>query len=78
MQPSHCLFLQVKTLHDWLSNWDGLFLHNKVKGKKKNESKSDSIDKKVALMWGGPGIGKTTSAKLVCKMLGYETIEVFV
>ncbi|KAH9606291.1 hypothetical protein KSS87_014959 [Heliosperma pusillum] len=63
----------VKRLHDWLSNWDDQFLaNNKGKGKKK----SDSSEKKAVLMSGNPGIGKTTSAKLVSKMLGYEAIEV--
>ncbi|XP_074309592.1 replication factor C subunit 1 isoform X2 [Silene latifolia] len=63
----------VKRLHDWLSHWDEQFLaNNKGKGKKKN----DSTEKKAVLMSGNPGIGKTTSAKLVSKMLGYEAIEV--
>ncbi|KMT08722.1 hypothetical protein BVRB_6g139950 [Beta vulgaris subsp. vulgaris] len=62
----------VKGLHDWLSNWNEQFLHNKGKGKKQ----SNSSEKKAVLMSGNPGIGKTTSAKLVSKMLGCETIEV--
>ncbi|KAJ8440901.1 hypothetical protein Cgig2_022757 [Carnegiea gigantea] len=66
----------VKNLHNWLSDWEELFLHNKVKEKKQYHSKNDFIDKKVVLMCGSPGIGKTTSAKLVSKMLGYEAIEV--
>lgn len=66
--------LQVKRLHDWLSHWEEQFLHNK--GKEKGKKQSDSAEKKAVLMSGTPGIGKTTSAKLVSKMLGYETIEV--
>ncbi|XP_021756204.1 replication factor C subunit 1-like isoform X2 [Chenopodium quinoa] len=62
----------VKDLHDWLSHWDEQFLHNK--GKRKRES--NSAEKKAVLMSGTPGIGKTTSAKLVSKMLKYEIIEV--
>ena len=44
------------------------------KGKRKRES--NSAEKKAVLMSGTPGIGKTTSAKLVSKMLKYEIIEV--
>ncbi|KAL8154305.1 hypothetical protein V2J09_012065 [Rumex salicifolius] len=61
-----------KQLHDWLSQWDDRFLHSKGKGKKSN----DSGAKKAVLLSGTPGIGKTTSAKLVSKMLGFEAVEV--
>ncbi|XP_023532344.1 replication factor C subunit 1 isoform X2 [Cucurbita pepo subsp. pepo] len=64
----------VKQLHDWLAHWNENFLDggSKKKGKKLN----DSGAKKAILLCGGPGIGKTTSAKLVSRMLGYEAIEV--
>ncbi|GFP89460.1 replication factor c subunit 1 [Phtheirospermum japonicum] len=64
----------VKQLQDWLVNWNDQFLNTgkKTKGKKQN----DSGAKKAVLLSGMPGIGKTTSAKLVSKMLGFQTIEV--
>ncbi|KAL0908836.1 hypothetical protein M5K25_023345 [Dendrobium thyrsiflorum] len=64
----------VKQLHDWLANWHTEFLHagKKTKGKKQ----SDSAAKKAVLISGTPGIGKSTSAKLVSQMLGYNVIEV--
>ncbi|KAA8550128.1 hypothetical protein F0562_001812 [Nyssa sinensis] len=64
----------VKQLHDWLVHWNEQFLNsgNKGKGKKQN----DSGTKKAVLLSGTPGIGKTTSAKLVSQMLGFQTIEV--
>ncbi|KAG9445235.1 hypothetical protein H6P81_016575 [Aristolochia fimbriata] len=64
----------VKQLHDWLACWDEHFLHmgHKGKGKKQN----DSGAKKAVLISGPPGIGKTTSAKLVSQMLGYQITEV--
>lgn len=64
----------VKQLHDWLKDWDNLFLcaGNKDKGKKQN----DFGAKKAVLLSGTPGIGKTTSAKLVSQMLGFQPIEV--
>ncbi|KAK8941993.1 hypothetical protein KSP40_PGU009582 [Platanthera guangdongensis] len=63
----------VKQLHDWLVNWHEDFLHSMKKpGKKLN----DSSAKKAVLISGSPGIGKSTSAKLVSQMLGFNVIEV--
>ncbi|KAF9684818.1 hypothetical protein SADUNF_Sadunf04G0158200 [Salix dunnii] len=64
----------VTQLHNWLKNWNEQFhdAGNKGKGKKQN----DSTAKKAVLLSGPPGIGKTTSAKLVSKMLGFQAIEV--
>lgn len=63
----------VKQLHDWLVSWHKEFLHSMKKpGKKQN----DSSAKKAVLISGSPGIGKSTSAKLVSQMLGFNVIEV--
>ncbi|OMO75794.1 hypothetical protein CCACVL1_16037 [Corchorus capsularis] len=64
----------VNQLHNWLAHWHDQFLGtgNKGKGKKQN----DPGAKKAVLLSGTPGIGKTTSAKLVSQMLGFQTIEV--
>ncbi|KAL0459979.1 UNVERIFIED_CONTAM: Replication factor C subunit [Sesamum latifolium] len=64
----------VKQLHDWLVNWNEQFLNTGKKGKGKKQN--DSGAKKAVLLSGTPGIGKTTSAKLVSQMLGFQTIEV--
>ncbi|XP_041994326.1 replication factor C subunit 1-like isoform X1 [Salvia splendens] len=64
----------VKQLHDWLTNWNEQFLDAKNKGKGKKQN--DSGAKKAVLLSGTPGIGKTSSAKLVSQMLGFQTIEV--
>lgn len=64
----------MKFLHDWLARWNDQFLNQgkKVKGKKQ----SDAGAKKAILFSGPPGIGKTTTAKLVSQMLGFQAIEV--
>ncbi|CAN8252524.1 unnamed protein product [Cochlearia groenlandica] len=64
----------VTQLHNWLSHWHDQFggTGNKGKGKKVN----DAGAKKAILLSGTPGIGKTTSAKLVSQMLGFQAVEV--
>lgn len=70
-----CNGLQVLQLRNWLKGWHEQFSNtggNKKQGKKQN----DSTSKKAVLLSGTPGIGKTTSAKLVCQELGFLAIEV--
>ncbi|KAG4980033.1 hypothetical protein JHK84_033609 [Glycine max] len=64
----------VLQLRNWLKAWNEHFLDtgNKKQGKKQN----DSGLKKAVLLSGTPGIGKTTSATLVCQELGFQAIEV--
>lgn len=70
----HLFLFQVKQIHDWLTHWHGNFLHTGTKKKGKNQN--DSGNKKAVLLCGTPGIGKTTSAKLVSQMLGFQIFEV--
>ncbi|KAI3984985.1 hypothetical protein MKX01_004753 [Papaver californicum] len=64
----------VKQLHEWLSHWNDHFLHTGQQGKGKIQN--DNGAKKAVLIGGSPGIGKSTSAKLVSQMLGFQGIEV--
>ncbi|KAI3982515.1 hypothetical protein MKX01_031254 [Papaver californicum] len=64
----------VKQLHEWLSHWNDHFLHTGQQGKGKKQN--DNGAKKAVLISGSPGIGKSTSAKLVSQMLGFQGIEV--
>ncbi|KAF7097065.1 hypothetical protein CFC21_098926 [Triticum aestivum] len=64
----------VKQIHDWLKSWEDQFLHSGQKGKGKKQA--DGGAKKAVLLSGPPGIGKTTTAKVVSQMLGLQAIEV--
>ncbi|CAN7038187.1 unnamed protein product [Brassica rapa subsp. trilocularis] len=64
----------VTQLHNWLSHWHEQFGGSGSKGKGKKLT--DAGAKKAVLLSGTPGIGKTTSAKLVSQMLGFQAVEV--
>lgn len=64
----------VTQLHNWLAHWNEQFLDTGKKSKGKKQT--DPSAKKAVLLSGPPGIGKTTSAKVVCKMLGFQAVEV--
>lgn len=68
----------VKKLLNWLQNWQ-LKRRSEAKGKgvpKPNPFKdNDGAYFRAALLSGPPGVGKTTTATLVCKELGFDTVE---
>ncbi|CAI5515385.1 unnamed protein product [Closterium sp. Naga37s-1] len=76
----------VKQLHDWLTGWEARHLGQggAKKGKKGGKggagggggAAGGDMNKKAVLLSGGPGIGKTTTARLVCAALGFSPLEV--
>lgn len=84
------LQFQVQQLRDWLASWHAAHGERggvpaaKKKGRGAGGSSSragegwggGAADKKAVLLSGGPGIGKTTTAKLVCAELGFTPLEV--
>ncbi|XP_060066245.1 replication factor C subunit 1-like [Ylistrum balloti] len=64
----------AKKLLHWLTNWH----KNEAAGTKpqgKFFGKDDGAGMKAALLSGPPGIGKTTTATLVCKEAGFSFVE---
>jgi len=57
----------LKIIGDWLKNWQSDY--------KKNIDVKKSTWKKAVLVSGKPGIGKTSSTKIICNNLGYTVIE---
>eukprot|EP01080_Neovahlkampfia_damariscottae_P001958 gene1958-1466_t len=57
----------IKLIGDWLKNWKSEY--------KKNLNVKKPTWKKALIISGKPGIGKTSSTKIICKNLGYTVIE---
>ncbi|NWH75155.1 RFC1 factor, partial [Piaya cayana] len=59
----------------WLRNWHKNTLEDGQAKTNKTGGKDDGTGFKAALLSGPPGVGKTTTASLVCKELGYSYVE---
>ncbi|KAH9247107.1 hypothetical protein BASA81_015300 [Batrachochytrium salamandrivorans] len=63
------LTTMISKLEEWLRAWDGIHLHHTV------QKQTGSLYPKAVLLSGPPGIGKTTSARLVAAKLGRDVFE---
>ncbi len=62
----------VNELRDWLKTWETKYQAERKSGEKVKKS---TAFKRAVMISGVPGIGKTTSAKLICQDLGFNVVE---
>ena len=62
-------------LHAWLKDWRKNMKKMDFKGQTAKPQGANSFALKAALLSGPPGIGKTTTANLVAKSLGFAVVE---
>lgn len=64
----------------WLKGWDPIVFPGLARQKAKNRKKEDDTEekqhRKVMLLTGPPGLGKTTLAHVCAKQAGYEVLEI--
>ncbi|OLP88530.1 Replication factor C subunit 1 [Symbiodinium microadriaticum] len=68
----------VRKLTEWLRDWDDVVLKGRTKKApfKPGGGMPENINARAALISGPPGIGKTTTCRLVAKLhAGYEVLE---
>lgn len=69
----------VEKLIEWLKDWEDVVIHgNKKDVNIMNRGRADltlNVNAKAALVSGPPGVGKTTSARLIARLLGYRAME---
>ena len=69
---------QLKNLENWLDNWDDCILKDNKKEEKKTGKKTsryENINARAAIISGPPGIGKTSSVRVLTKNKGYRAFE---
>ena len=63
----------------WLKSWDQIVFPGTSKQKartKGSDEQSENIHRKILLITGPPGLGKTTLAHVCAKQAGYEVVEI--
>lgn len=69
---------EIQSLNDWLKDWDDVH----IKGNKKKQNpvrgnwqNAPRVNAKAAIISGPPGIGKTSTARILTANLGFEILE---
>ena len=71
---------KVMDLKKWLNDWDDVIINGNKKKIKPQKGQGwnnvPRINSSACLIGGPPGIGKTTSAHIICKELGYKVLSI--
>lgn len=66
----------IKKFKDWLTSFDDVVINgNKKQVPYSKGGKSENINSRAVLICGPPGIGKTSTVRLLAKLMGYRTFE---
>jgi chromosome transmission fidelity protein 18 len=69
-----------RTVLRWLKGWDPIVFPGiskpKIKNKLQDEAGEERPHRKILLLTGPPGLGKTTLAHVCAKQAGYEVVEI--
>ena len=67
-----------RTVLRWLKGWDSIVFPGSVKPtiKGRDQEEEGKVHRKILLLTGSPGLGKTTLAHVCAKQAGYEVVEI--
>ena len=69
-----------RTVLRWIKGWDPIVFPGsskpKVKRKEPDEQNEERVHRKILLLTGPPGLGKTTLAHVCARQAGYEVVEI--
>ncbi len=72
--------ITISKIINWLDDWDDVILNGKIKKvitkfTKGQKPHFENINARACLITGDPGIGKTSSIRLISKLKGYQIFE---
>ena len=68
---------QIKNIIEWLDNWNNCIFNNIKREKVSNNkfSKPENLNARALIVSGSPGIGKTSSIRVISQFKGYKVFE---
>lgn len=67
-------FSQINNFINWLDNWENCIIHG-IKRDTSHFSRDGNLNARAAIISGPPGIGKTSTVRVLVEMKGYHTFE---
>ena len=67
-------FSQINNFINWLDNWENCIIHG-IKRDTSHFSRDGNLNARAAIISGPPGIGKTSTVRVLAEMKGYHTFE---